>query len=219
MSVMNPIPMPVNEAPLQVAAIHPLRFYIKYMERKVRDEANPSIPKTVIVPVEWCDWAKKGVERPTTGGDAVARLMKSPPDWAALKPYYDNWKAGGTDIVVNGMPLTIWAGINAEVCELLRPYRIYSVEDLGAMSDSVMQKIPHPDIARIRDRAKKFLGTKELADAVRALDDRDDAIKQKDEAIATLQAQMKALMEANAITSQAATGAAPRARKRAETAA
>jgi hypothetical protein len=194
------------EGPQQVAAIHPLRFYIAYKERKVANPDNPLVPKTVTVPVEWCDWAKKGVERPTTGGDAISRLMKSPPDWAAIEPYYKNWKAGGNDVVVNGMPLTVWAGISADMVELLKPYRIYSVEDLGSMSDSVMQKIPHPDIVRVRDRAKKYLTTKDLADAVRAIDDRDDAVKQLQEQNAKLQAQMQALMEANAITSQAVAG-------------
>ncbi len=42
-------------------------------------------------------------------------------------------------------------------------------------------------------------------EAVRAIDDRDQALKERDEQIATLQKQMNALMAANAITSQAAT--------------
>lgn len=198
------IPMPVVEGPPQIAAIHPLKFEIVYRERKVFDKDNPNVPKTVTVPVEWCYWAKKGVERPTTGSDAVSRLMKSPPDWAAIKPYYDNWKAGGTDVVINGTPLSVWAGIGGDMVELLKPYRIYSIEDLAVMSDGVMQKIPHPDIGRIRDRAKKFLETKDIAEAVRASLDKDDVIKEQADRLAAMEAQMRSLIEANAIASQAA---------------
>jgi hypothetical protein len=146
------IPMPVSDAPIPVAAIHPLKFHIRYLERKVADKDNPTVLKTVTVPVEWCDWAKKGVERPVTGGDAIARLKKDPSMWAAIEPYYKNWKSGGTDEVVNGLPLTVWAGITPEMADMLRPYRIYSVEDLAIMSDGVMQKIPHPDIVRVPSR-------------------------------------------------------------------
>ena len=198
------IAMPIMDAPQQVAAVHPLRFYLTPRERKEQDPANPLVPKTKTVMVEWCDWAKKGVERPTTGGDAISRLMKDPSVWAAIKPFYENWKAGGADVVINGTPLTVWAGIGGDMVELLRPYRIYSVEDLAGMTDSVMQKIPHPDIVRVRDRAKKFVETKDVADAVRALGDKEDVIKAQAEQLASLQAQVQTLMAANAITSGAA---------------
>ncbi len=206
MSVMSPIPMPVNDEPVKPAAIHPLAFEVRYVERQVKDPANPSIPKTAVVPVEWVRWAKKGVERPTTGGDAIARIRKSVPEWLAIQPYYDAWKAGNNLEVINGLPLAVWAGITPDIAELLKPFRVYSVEDLATMNDSVMQRIPHPDISRIRDRAKKFLDTKEIAEAVREINDLDQALKERDEQIATLQKQMNALMAANAITSQAATG-------------
>lgn len=208
---MNMIPIPMHEGPVQVAAIHPLRFYMAPRERREYDAANPLVPKSVTKLVEWCDWAKKGVERPTTGGDAVSRLMKDPAVWAAIKPFYDNWKAGGADVVVNGTPLAVWAGIGGDMIELLKPYRIYSIEDLAGMSDSVMQKIPHPDIVRVRDRAKQYLGTKEIADAVRAIGDKDEVIKEQAERLAAMERKLQSLIEANAITSSAA---APKGRKK-----
>ncbi len=197
---MNTIPMPIQEGAPQIAAIHPLRFYVAYKERKVPNPENPMVPKTVQVAEEWCDWAKKGVERPTTGGDAVKRLMKSAPDWAAIKPFYENWKAGGADVVVNGTPLAVWAGVTSDVVELLKPYRIFAVEDLAEMNDGVMQKIPHPDISRIRDRAKKFLHTKDVADAVKEINDKDDVIKAQAERLAAMEKQMEALIAANQVT-------------------
>ena len=73
--------------------------------------------------------------------------------------------------VISGTPLAIWPGITRDVVEALKPFKIYSVEDLSIASDGVLQRVPDPNIMRYRDRAKKYLNTKDTAIAVRELDD------------------------------------------------
>ena len=78
-----------------------------------------------------------------------------------------------------------------DVVEALKPFKIYSVEDLSIASDGVLQRVPDPNIMRYRDRAKKYLNTKDIAIAVRDID-------QKDQELAALRDQVAALQKAHA---------------------
>jgi hypothetical protein len=62
------------------------------------------------------------------------------------------------------------------------------VEDFAAMSDDVMQRIPFPAIASKRDRAKKWLASKETSDEVRSqLSDVLAKLKEAEEKVALLE--------------------------------
>ena len=168
--------MGLEERP-QLANIIPFRFWIKYKD----DPSSPAGRKAE----EWVEWhvkltgsqtiprtginsikaIKKGAERATEPNDEYAMI------WRTIEPHYLNWKAGGNNEVVNGTPLSIWPAITADVVELLKPFKIQSVEDLSMIGDGLIQKLPHPNIARFRDMAKKFLALKDTALALRELDD------------------------------------------------
>lgn len=176
-----PLPyFPMEDQRGAVAAIQPIKFWIKYSPQ---DDGSTKAHEMV-------EWAKKGVNIPATvveRVDKIANAAKRPnlePDdeyaakWRAIEPAYRNWKASGNAEIVNGTPLSTWAGITADVVEFLKPMRIYSVEDLAQASDSVLAKIPDPNAQRYRDRARKFLETKDIALAVRQLDERDSQIEE-----------------------------------------
>ena len=182
------LPIPMHEVAGVVASIQPIKFYVKYVEvteqqptGEVGKDGKP-VMKTVDVlkADEWVVWAKKGVSIPFTSEQKISRIKKAAakatpeePDhegaamWRAIKPFYDNWKAGGTQEVINGTPLAIWRGVTQDVVEALKPFKIYSVEDLSIASDAVLQRVPDPNIMKYRAMAKKFLDTKDIAIAVR----------------------------------------------------
>jgi hypothetical protein len=180
---------PMTDAKQVTAAVIPTKFELRYKEQ---------IDGTLKAE-EWVELAKIGVTIPATTPHKIATIIKgakkaTEPDdemgaiWRAIQPYYDNWKKGGAaDEVVNGTPLTTWAGVTKDVVEALRPFNIRSVEDLSLMSDAIMQRVPNPNMALFRDRAKKFLSTKDIAVAVRDLSNSEAKNTEMAERIAMLE--------------------------------
>jgi hypothetical protein len=164
---------PMTDAKQVNAAVIPTKFELRYKE-----QADGTFKAE-----EWCELAKVGVTIPATTPHKIATIIKAakkatePDDemaaiWRTIQPYYDNWKKGGAaDEVINGTPLVTWSGVSKDVVEALRPFNIRSVEDLSIMSDAIMQRVPNPNMALFRDRAKKFLATKDIAVAVNQLTD------------------------------------------------
>ena len=182
----NPSNIPLQEERLEVAAAFPLRFWTEYHDVNTAKPGEPE--KLERRAAEWVKWAKKGVSIPTNTDIRIKHAQKDKPLWAAIRPYYDNWKAGGSDGLIQGTPLNAWGGVLREEVEALKPYRIYSVEDFASMSDDVMQRIPFPAIASKRDRAKKWLASKETSDEVRSqLSDVLAKLKEAEEKVALLE--------------------------------
>ena len=166
MQQQRPLPQLGDNERLEVAQIRPVKFWLKYKDNPNYSMGSNQPP---LIAEEWCEWYKYNVNIPVTGVDAVKRLKRLPAEWAALEPYYESWKKGGTEEVINGTPLVVWPGVKADTVEILRSFKIYSVEDLAIMSDAVMGKIPDPNLSIYRERAKKFLATKDVAEAVTEL--------------------------------------------------
>lgn len=165
MQPVVPINIPLRDEVQEVAAIHPLLFWTEYHEILASKPGEPE--KWERKSYEWVRWAKKGVSIPCTSEDKIVRVRRDPAMWRAIQPHYDNWKAGGTDELINGTPLNAWGGITRDEVEALKPMRIYSVEDFASMPDGVMQRVPFPNISAKRERAKKWLATRETADELR----------------------------------------------------
>lgn len=196
----------MDDGPKAVANIVPMRFWTKYkpvfetrngarvdtgelraedwVEWHVKLTGNQTIPRTCVNAVERVRRGAKRIEHTDPNEEIVAI-------WRALEPYYENWKAGGTNQVINGTPLAVWPGVTRDVVELLSPFKIFSVEDLSMMGDGIMNKLPNPDLPMYRERAKKFLATKDIAHAVRDLDNSRAEIE-------ALKAQMAELQMKNA---------------------
>jgi hypothetical protein len=164
---------PVTDGKQVTAAVIPTKFELRYKEQ----------PDGTFKAEEWCELAKIGVTIPATTPHKIATIIKAakkatePDDemaaiWRTIQPYYDNWKKGGAaDEVINGTPLVTWSGVSKDVVEALRPFNVRSVEDLSMLSDAIMQRVPNPNMALFRERAKKFLATKDIAIAVNQLTD------------------------------------------------
>ncbi len=199
-----PQSMMLPDERLAVARIVPVRFHVKYKE----------IPGGQLKAEEWVDWEKVGVNRPTGVPMRVDRIIaaaKKAKDtgdnesemlaiWTALEPYYKNWKEKGEGEIISGTPLSIWTGITHDVVDALKHFKIRSVEDLSVASDAVLQRVPDPNIMRYRERARKFLATKDIAIAVRDLDDTQAQLKTMQEQFAVMQ---KALADERAARKEA----------------
>jgi len=99
--------------------------------------------------------------------------------WAVIEPAYNAWKASG-EIPENGIPIKAWAGVNSDQARVLVQHGIKSVEDLAAMGDSAVTKIPLPDLRSLREQAKTFLdgrGAAEMAGEVSNLREELEAAK------------------------------------------
>ncbi len=186
-----PQSMMLPDERLAVARIVPIRFHVKYKE----------IPGGQLKAEEWVEWEKIGVNRPTGVSERVDRYIKGAKRakeqgdnesealaiWTTLEPYYKNWKEKGEGEIISGTPLSIWTGITHDVVDALRHFKIKSVEDLSIASDAVLQRVPDPNIMRYRERARKFLTTKDIATAVRDLDDTQEQLATMKEQFAAMQ--------------------------------
>lgn len=107
--------------------------------------------------------------------------------WAAIGPAYEAWKSG-QEVPVDGTPLGAWPGINETQAEAIRAIGLRTVEDVAAMTDTIMARIRLPNARSIRDLAQRFITAK---------DDRavEQALADKDREIADLKAKMDQLAD------------------------
>lgn len=96
--------------------------------------------------------------------------------WSQIEPAYDAWKAGH-EVPVNGTPLAAWAGVTSEKAEVLRRVSIRTVEEVAALSEGQMEKIPLPAMRELRKQAGIFLEGKGAAEAAAREADRDRQIE------------------------------------------
>lgn len=114
--------------------------------------------------------------------------------WSEIEPAYEAWKSGH-DVPVNGTPLAAWAGVTQEKAEVLRRFAIRSVEEVAALSEGQLEKIPLPGMRDLRKQAGIFLAGKGAADAAAREADRDNEIAALKAQLAETQAQFSAAMD------------------------
>jgi hypothetical protein len=143
--------------------------------------------------IEVVEFTRKGSQGATTPM-RIEHLQRtrpgSPPDpvWLALKPYYENWKAGKA-APIDGTPLAAWPGATPQLVKALEPFHIRSVEDLANLTDGSMDKVPVPGIRGFRSQAKSFVEAQRTT-AVVAAD-----LAAKDAEISDLKREMGELKE------------------------
>jgi hypothetical protein len=164
----------------RIPAIIPLSFWVDYEPQKDGQ----------IKEVERVEWTRKGTQNATTR-ETVERLSRhgiDNPIWAALKPYYDHWKAGKA-APVDGTPLAAWPGATPQLVKALEPFHIRSIEDLADLTDGTMDKVPVPGIRGFRTQAKAFIDAQKTT-AVVARD-----LAAKDEKIAEMERELDELKD------------------------
>jgi hypothetical protein len=117
----------------------------------------------------------------------VSLLRKNKELWTVLGPHYEAWKQNN-EIPAHGTPLAAWAGITPQEAEILKSFSIPTVEELSVVQDSMMARIPLPNIRGKRDMAQRFLAS---ADTRKT----EEALALKDQQIADLQAKLENLAE------------------------
>lgn len=68
---------------------------------------------------------------------------------------------------VSGFPIKEWAGVTRSVVDTLAHINIRTVEQLAHVSDSNLQRIPLPNPAELRQRAKDFLSQATSAETLK----------------------------------------------------
>ena len=91
--------------------------------------------KYMVVP-----WRVKDVMRDTNGV------------WEVVEPHYNAWKQGEA-VPTSGTPLSAWQGITRHQIEAVRLLGIYTVEDMAAVTDATLQKLPGQNLRSVRDAA------------------------------------------------------------------
>jgi hypothetical protein len=117
----------------------------------------------------------------------VSLLSKNKELWTVLGPHYEAWKANNA-LPETGTPLAAWSGITPQEAEVLKQFSIPTVEELSVLQDSMMARIPLPNIRAKRDMAQRFLAS---ADTLKT----EEALAIKDQQIADLQAKLENLAE------------------------
>jgi hypothetical protein len=117
----------------------------------------------------------------------VSLLSKNKELWAVLGPHYEAWKQNNA-IPENGTPLAAWSGVTPQEAEILKSFSIPTVEELSVLQDSVMARIPLPNIRAKRDMAQRYLASSDTRKT-------EQALAEKDQQIADLQAKLENLAE------------------------
>jgi len=164
-----------TETAVTPAAIRPLKF-----ERKFKTLNGDAVEE------HWVTWAKKGTSIEMRQVELVKRAMRDPAIKLAIEPFYQAWLAG-TQIEVNGTPLEAWAGVGPEHIEALRRIKIHSVEDFAGLTDSQLGGCGFPHARQLRDKARRYIESKDLEQQVHA------AMADKDAQLAEMQRRLAEL--------------------------
>lgn len=96
--------------------------------------------------------------------------------WNMIRPAYEAWKKG-VEIPTDGTPLAVWAGITADQAEVLRARSLKTVEAVRDATDSMIAKVPLPNMRQLREMAGKFLEGQSAAAAAAQVSERDEKIR------------------------------------------
>lgn len=116
------------------------------------------------------------------------------PAWVAAKirkdailPAYEAWQKG-EELPTNGTPLGAWPGITPDQAAGLKSAGIRSVEEVANATDSLLTKIPLPNVRALKDLAAAYLAGADRAKVASAL-------SEKDRELAELRAEMEEMRQ------------------------
>lgn len=79
--------------------------------------------------------------------------------WDVIGPAYEAWRAG-MDIPEGGTALAAWSGVTPEQAEVLVKMGIKTVEDVAAMTEGAVKRLPWPSASKTPALAKAFLDSR-----------------------------------------------------------
>lgn len=208
------MPSPAVQPEKDMPAIKITKFFTKYRE------PLPGSDATMLREEHWVEWVKIGEQNGSTCVEAVHRIGptgKHPPriEWHVIGPAYDAWLEGN-EAPETGTPLYAWSGVTRELVEVLAKFNVKTLEDLVAMADHNLAKIPVPNIRQVRQRAKATLDAARMNEVGAEIAGRDIQIEalKANEAVMKAQldamaAQIAALTKASGYAASALAGSAP----------
>ena len=122
-----------------------------------------------------------------------------PREWLeGFKHKYKHWKET-QELPVEGTPIKTWNALSPAQCKMLLDLNIRTVEDLAAGNEELISRMGMGG-RQLRERAATWLATaknvgrssEQLAAAVRRAEDAEARIKQLEEAVGLLKAQIPA---------------------------
>lgn len=112
---------------------------------------------------------------------------------------YEAWRKG-LEIAPEGWPLEMWSVLSPAQVHALKSINIFTVEQLGQISDSNLRVIPMGKT--LRNQAQAALSAKEKSDSVEAERRKNEllnnSLQMAEERMAAMQAQIDALVEKKA---------------------
>lgn len=129
-----------------------VRFLRAFTEIKIDEKTGESKARDRI---EYCAPGMAHIAKTT---EYVSLLRKDKALWTALGPSYEAWKTNN-EVPETGTALAAWAGVTSEEGEVFRQYGIRTVEDMAAMTDSMINRIPLPAVRGKREMAQRFLAS------------------------------------------------------------
>ena len=161
------------------------RFFTKYAP----DPQNPD----KMIGVDYVEYGPFGALDRTKTVEKVSRILNvqasEDSDNLAVKlahirkneiePRYLAWKEG-REMPVDGTPLAAWNILTHEDAEIFRLNRIFTVEQVASLTDSLIRKLGMPNIRDLIEQAKLFLASADRSAAalqVKAVADENAALR------------------------------------------
>jgi len=196
--------MPANELSITV-----LKFYTK--AREVESDVAYVNPKTGLPEMEdWVMWCPKGqanslvvpekishIDRVVNGADDNPTVQQARLKRAYIMERYRAWQKA-EEMPLEGTPLSIATFLREEDRDAIKKQGIYTIEEFATLPDSARDKIQAPRVRELQKQAQRFIeaGDKNVAAARAKV--QDDTIAKQGEELATLRAQMEALLSQTA---------------------
>lgn len=108
-----------------------------------------------------------------------------------VRPAYEAWKKG-EQLPEHGTPLAAWAGLSDAQARELKKAELFTIEDVAAMTDAMMDAVNLPDVRRLRTTAQQWLESREDSKVLDALAEKDAKLAALEEQLAEMQAAMSA---------------------------
>lgn len=83
--------------------------------------------------------------------------------WQDIEPKYQAW-LNGQELPEDGIPLAAWPGLNKAQADGLQKAGYKTVEDVAAMPDQIVDRIPLPGVRELRHAARTYLENRPQAD-------------------------------------------------------
>lgn len=161
------------------------RFYTKY----VPDPNDPS----AMIGIDYVEYGPFGALDRSKTVEKVSRLasIETTEDtdnlavliarkrWSEIEPRYKAWKEG-REYQGDGTPLAAWNLLSHEDAEIFRVNRIFTVEQIAALTDTHMRKLAMPNIRDLVEQAKLFLASADrgaVAVQMKSIEDENAALK------------------------------------------